>query len=101
VREPVATAPDSHDHLAALLGDDPVGRETLIEHAGGLALRHGKWKFIPASNGPKKNVPTDTELGNDPSPQLYDLDADPGESRNVAADHPEIVARLRRELDGR
>ncbi len=101
VRQPVATAPDSRDHLAALLGDDPVGRESLIEHAGGLAVRRGKWKFIPASGGPRKQVATDTELGNDPSPQLYDLDSDPGETRNIAGDHPEIVAPLRRELDGR
>jgi arylsulfatase A-like enzyme len=97
----IATAPDSRDHLAALLGRDPVGRESLIEHAGGLALRRGKWKFIPASNGPKKNVPTNSELGNDPAPQLYDLDADPGETRSLAADHPEVVARLRKELDAR
>jgi arylsulfatase A-like enzyme len=97
----IASATDSRDHLAALLGDDPVGRESLIEHAGGLALRRGKWKFIPASNGPRKNVATDSELGNDPSPQLYDLDADPGESRNVAAEHPEVVDRLRKELESR
>lgn len=100
-RTPVATAPDSRNHLAALLGDDPAGRESLIEHAGGLALRRGKWKFIPASDGPRKNVPTDTELGNDRAPQLYDLDADPGETRNLAAEHPEIAERLRRELDDR
>src|SRR6185312_14425227 len=31
---PFPTARDSRDHLAALLGDDPVGRESLIEHAG-------------------------------------------------------------------
>ena len=62
----VATVPDSRNHLPALLGEDPVGRETLIEHAGGLAVRRGKWKFIPASNGPRKNVPTNSELGNDP-----------------------------------
>ena len=96
-----APALDSRDHLAALLGEDPIGRESLIEHAGGLAVRHGKWKFIPASNGPRRNVPTNSELGNDPTDQLYDLDADPGEVHNVAGARPEIVERLRKELDGR
>jgi arylsulfatase A-like enzyme len=99
VRERVAAIRDSHNHLAALLGDDPVGRATLIEHAGGLAIRRGKWKFIPASNGPRMNIPTNTELGNDPAPQLYDLDADPGETHNVAGGHPEIVDRLGNDLD--
>lgn len=94
----VATAPDSRDHLSALLGEDPVGRESLIEQAGGLAVRRGKWKFIPASNVPAKNASTGTELGNAARPQLYDIDADPGETRNVALEHPEIVDRLRGEL---
>lgn len=101
VRGPFATAPDSRDHLAAFLGDDPVGREALIEHAGGLSLRRGRWKFIPSSNGPKKNVATDTELGNDRVPRLYDLEVDPGEVHNVAGDHPDVVEKLRKELDAR
>jgi arylsulfatase A-like enzyme len=97
----IATDVDSRNHLPALLGDEPVGRETLIEHAGGLAVRHGKWKFIPASNGARRNVPTNSELSNAPEPQLFDLDADPGETRNAAADHPEIVDRLRNEIEKR
>ena len=95
----VATAPDSRDQLPALLGDDPVGRESLIEQGGGLAVRRGNWKFIPAADGPRMNTPTRTELGNDPTPQLYDLEVDPGETRNVARDHPEVVDRLRKDLE--
>jgi arylsulfatase A-like enzyme len=95
----VATVADSRNHLPALLGDDAVGRATLIEHAGGLAVRRGKWKYIPASNGPKKSGPTNVELGNDPRPQLYDLDADPGETRNLADHDPEMVERLRQDLE--
>jgi len=94
----IAKAADSRNHLPAFLGQDPVGRETLIEHAGGLAVRRGKWKYIPASNGPKKNGPTNTELGNDRAPQLYDLDADPGETRNVAGSQAEILDRLDKDL---
>jgi arylsulfatase A-like enzyme len=90
----VATAPDSRNHLAALLGDDPAGRESLIEHAGGLAVRSGNWKFIPASNGPQRSATTNVELGNGPAPQLYDLGFDPSEKQNVAGEHPEIVERL-------
>jgi arylsulfatase A-like enzyme len=42
--------------------------------------RHGKWKAIRL----KRNGPL----------ELYDLSRDPKESRNVAADHPDIVARM-------
>lgn len=95
---PVASAPDGRNHLAALLGDDPAGRETLIEHANGLAVRRGRWKFIPMGQGPKVSANTRVELGNDPAPQLYDLAADPGETRNVAADHPAELDQLRADL---
>ncbi|WP_165223539.1 sulfatase family protein [Aquisphaera insulae] len=94
----IATALDSRDHLRALLGEDAKGRETLIEQAGGLAVRRGRWKFIPASSGARILANTATETGNAPAPQLYDLDADPGETRNVAAEHPDLVEQLRRDL---
>jgi arylsulfatase A-like enzyme len=87
---------DSQDTLDAFLGRSKVGREELIEQAAGLALRVGQWKYIEPSNRPKMNAETNTELGNDTVPQLYDLAADPGESRNVAAKYPERV----KEMDG-
>ena len=37
---------------------------------------------------------TDTELGNNPQPQLYDLATDIGERRNVAALYPAQVDQL-------
>jgi arylsulfatase A-like enzyme len=98
VSGPIASARDSRDQLRALLGEDGVGRETLIEHAGGLAVRRGKWKYIPGSDGPRKNVLTHSELGNDRAPQLYDLEADPGEIRNVAPEHRDVLEQLRKDL---
>ena len=94
-----ATAPDSENHLPALLGNAPEGRSTLIEHAGGLALRMGNWKLIPASNGPKRSQSTGTELGNDAGPQLYDLSQDTGEKTNLAAHSSDRVAAMLRKLD--
>ena len=58
----------------------PAAR-TLVEQAGGLALRLGPWKYIEPSKRPKMNVQTNTELGNDTVPQLYNLREDPGERR--------------------
>jgi arylsulfatase A-like enzyme len=99
-------APDSYDMLPALLGRSATGRDELVEHAGTLALVRGRWKYIEPGKGPRMNQQTNTELGNDPAPQLYDLSTDLGERRNVAAEHPEVTremaARLRKiENDGR
>ena len=41
---------------------------------------------------------TRTELGASPSPQLYNLATDPGETKNVAPEHPDRVADLSRML---
>ena len=78
-------------HSGGLSGYSATGREELVEQAAGQALRVGQWKYIEASKRPKVNANTNTELGNDAIPQLYDLASDPGEQRNVADQHPERV----------
>lgn len=88
------TAPDSQNILPALLGDSPTGRTQLVEHSGGLAIRQGTWKYIPKRPGQKLIVPTNTETGNDPNVQLYDLSSDLGEKTNIAAEHAEKVEAL-------
>jgi len=87
-------APDSLDILPALLGDSRTGRDHLVEHARTLSLIKGPWKYIEPSDGPRMQVQTNTELGLDRAPQLYNLAEDLGERRNVAAQHPEKVAEL-------
>ena len=88
------TSPDSQNILPALLGESATGRTQLVEHSGGLALRQGAWKFIPARPGAKRIAETDTEPGNDPAAQLYDLATDLGETRNIAAAHADKAAEL-------
>jgi hypothetical protein len=52
------------------------------------------WKYIEPSQGPKIQVNTNTETGNDPLPQLYNLKTDIGEKNNVAAENNSILQDL-------
>ena len=81
--------PDSENVLPALLGQSRQGRDYLVEHARGIALREGSWKYIPPRRGPKVNRNVNIELGNAPQGQLYWLDQDPGEHRNLIEQYPE------------
>ncbi len=83
--------PDSLDTLPALLGKSKTGRDHLVEHARTTSFRQGQWKLIPPNEGPKLNQATNTEMGTDAGPQLYNLAGDPGEKNNVAAQHPDRV----------
>jgi arylsulfatase A-like enzyme len=60
-----------------------------------FAVRDEEWKlhFIKRKRGPKGHLSTPVYCH---PPELYDLVKDPGEKQNVAAEHPEIVARLSR-----
>jgi arylsulfatase A-like enzyme len=91
-------APDSLDAVDALIGGDDKGRDHVVMQAGTLALRVGRWKYISSSQGPARSADTSIELGNAPAPQLYDLVADPGETRDLAADQPGRVAEMANRL---
>jgi len=86
--------PDSFNYLSTLLGRSKTGREWLVEHSGRLTIMKGDWKFIEPGPGVKLQVNTNTETGNDPIPQLYNLKTDLGEKINVAQENPAIVKEL-------
>ena len=88
------TAPDTRDYLSTLLGKDKKGRDHVIEHAGTFSVIQGDWKYIEPSNRAKMSVETNTELGNDPKPQLYDLKRDLGEKNNLAKTNPAKLKEL-------
>lgn len=90
---------DSQDYLDAFLGKDTKGRDYVIEFAGALSVSDGQWKYITPNNKPTYNKLTNTELGNSPEDQLYDLKEDIGEKKNVASEHPDIVAKLKQILE--
>jgi arylsulfatase A-like enzyme len=87
--------PDSEELLDVFLGKDTRGREELIlEATGRTALRKGDWVMIPPYDGPAMAEQVQIELGNSEEFQLYNLKQDPGEERNLAADHPEKLKEM-------
>jgi arylsulfatase A-like enzyme len=94
-----AAAPDSVDVLPALLGNSKRGREEVVEQGSTLSLRQGRWKYIEPGKGERLNKNVNIETGIDPEPQLYDVTADRGETRNLAAAMPERVRAMKAALD--
>jgi len=90
---------DSLSFLPALLGK-PGGprREALVHHSinGSFAVREKNWKLelCPDSGGWSAPRPGTAAAKQLPAIQLYDLSKDIGETMNVQAEHPEVVARF-------
>jgi arylsulfatase len=92
-----ATCPDGIDgisFLPTLLGkpEQQQQHELLYwefpSYGGQQAVRVGDWKAV-RQNMLRRNNPDPLRI------ELYNLQDDIGESRDVAADHPQVVARLR------
>ena len=104
---PDRAAPDSLDHLPALLGESPRGREHVVEgYPYGVALRQGKWKLIPKGRRAAWATSKHAEHPNpltSPAPAdrtlLFDLDADPRETTDVADEHPDVVRQMMSDLE--
>ncbi len=92
---------DSQNRLNVLLGDNPTGRTALIQESfmGPLSYIEDKWKYIEPLDGPKM-VPwgPKIETGFQTLPQLYNLEKDPEEQKNLAAEFPEKVREMREKL---
>ena len=112
VELPADAAEDSFDMLPAWLGKagTPIRPHLLVQAFRGgatLSLRKGRWKYIdhPGSGG--NSYETRAALRpyalkeTDPGApaQLYDLDADPGETQNLHSSQPETARELKALLE--
>jgi hypothetical protein len=70
-----------------------------VKQGGALSLTQGNWKYIEPREGKAVQELTNTETGNNPKPQLYDLSKDIGEKTNVADKYPARVKAMSAELD--
>src|SRR3546814_9571506 len=89
-------APDSFDHLDALLGETKEGRSHVVEHAlnGTLSVVRGDWKYIEPHKGPALMKAVQIETGYKTEPQLFNVVEDQGEKENQAAAQPEKTTEL-------
>jgi arylsulfatase A-like enzyme len=110
---PNDAAEDSYNMLPVLLGtqgDRPVRRHLLQQTISfAMSIREGKWKYLDHKGsggnnysrggawGMKQYALPDTDP--DAPGQLYNLETDPGETTNLYSKHPELVRRLKAQLD--
>jgi arylsulfatase A-like enzyme len=77
-----------------LFGDEraPAAVYAEEDHEGNIleSIRTADWKLVTANEGNPRGLDTVA---------LYDLNSDPGEMKNVAADNPDQVAKLKGDLE--
>jgi arylsulfatase B len=83
---PVPSGRDGVNLLPVVTGQSAAPPHELLfwRYGRNIAVRKGKWKLVRQAS---------TEF------QLFDLDADPSETRDLAASQPAIAAGLQKELD--
>lgn len=106
---PVPRAMEGRDLSRAIAGgrpeevpDAPVfSAATLL--SGISSVRLGRWKLVhtpgPLAAGVREDDPWEPYYEREESYRLYDVRADPGETKDLAERHPQRVARMRALLD--
>jgi hypothetical protein len=105
-------AEDSYSFLPEILSVDksPKGREYMLQQAafGNLSIRQKAWKYLDHKDSGGNSYSEGGYWGMLPyslldslpeaPAQLYNLDSDPGERRNLYFENPEIVKALKTKL---
>jgi len=95
---------DSVSILPALLGGGKEAIHGAVVHhsiSGKFAIRQGRWKLAlcPGSGGWSSPGDAEAKKLGLPDIQLYDVSTDIGETKNVQAEHPDIVQHMSKLLD--
>lgn len=93
--------PDSFSFLRVLLGTQPKDKPVRESLVIGRSIRSGPWKYIEGREPEffmrpgSKSIPEPSQ----PPGQLFHLGEDLRETKNLAAEKPEIVAKLQADLE--
>ncbi|MCP1381652.1 sulfatase family protein [Runella salmonicolor] len=98
---PAGDAPDSQNFMDSWLGKSNKGREYLLEEGFTYALRKGDWKYIKPtkSNGADWMKNKQIDSGHRIEKRLFNLKTDIKETKNLAAEHPDILKELEQKLN--
>jgi arylsulfatase A-like enzyme len=95
---PETAAEDSFSFLHALRGESSsTARTSIVHHSinGSFVMREGPWKMAFCADSGGWSDPRPGQAPKDgPDSQLYNLDTDIGETKNLLADKPDIAAKL-------
>jgi arylsulfatase A-like enzyme len=94
-KEKSSSSSDGISFAATLLGEKQSEREFLYRefhgYGGQQSLRMGDWKLLRMNLMGAGKAKAKVTL----SEELYNIATDPAETKNVAAEHPEIVAKMK------
>lgn len=94
---------DSFSLLPVFGGADTSGRDTLISHSieGAFSIRQGSWKLCLSAGSGGWSAPKEKDANKRGLPpiQLFNLDEDVAETKNLAAENPAKVKELVALLD--
>lgn len=98
---PSGAGEDSVSMVPLLKGESAAAKErTIVHHSleGDFAIRSGPWKLIICRGSGGWSLSEDAAGAEAPNLQLYNMESDPGETKNLLDKEPRIVDQLLSQL---